>query len=63
MTGGPVKDDGGGVNVGSIACQSGCDLEGSTKYAWPRYRHDAGTGAALERVHEALLGALAAAPA
>jgi hypothetical protein len=31
----------------------------STKYAWPRYRQDAGTGAALERVHEALLAALA----
>jgi Domain of unknown function (DUF4091) len=42
-----------------LACQSGCDLASSTKYAWPRYRHDAGTGAALERVHEALLAALA----
>jgi hypothetical protein len=42
-----------------LACQSGCDLVSSTKYAWPRYRQDAGTGAALERVHEALLAALA----
>ena len=46
-----------------LACRSGCDLEGSTKYAWPRYRDDAGTGAALERVHDALLAALAAPPA
>jgi hypothetical protein len=45
-----------------LACQSGCDLAGPTKYAWPRYRRDAGTGAALERVHVALLEALAAAP-
>jgi hypothetical protein len=43
-----------------LACQSGCDLTGPTKYAWPRYRHDAGAGAALERVHEDLLSALAA---
>jgi hypothetical protein len=46
-----------------LACRSGCDLTGETKYAWPRYRNDAGTGAALERVHDALLGALAPAPA
>ena len=46
-----------------LACRSGCDLPGSTKYSWPRYRRDAGTGAALERVHEALLEALAATPA
>jgi hypothetical protein len=46
-----------------LACESGCDLRGSTKYAWPRYRRDPGTGAALERVHEALLEALAAPPA
>ena len=46
-----------------LACQSGCDLDGPTKYAWPRYRRDAGTAAALERVHDALLEALAPAPA
>ena len=46
-----------------LACRSGCDLVGSTKYAWPRYRTDAGTAAALERVHVALLEALAAPPA
>jgi hypothetical protein len=46
-----------------LACRSGCDLTGPTKYAWPRYRRDPGTGAALERVHEALLEALAAPPA
>ena len=46
-----------------LACQSGCDLRSSTKYAWPRYRRDPGTSAALERVHEALLEALAAPPA
>ena len=39
-------------------CRSGCDLVGPTKYAWPRYRRDARTGAALERVHTALLVAL-----
>jgi hypothetical protein len=45
-----------------LACRSGCDLPGPTRYAWPRYRRDAGTAAALERVHESLLAALAAAP-
>lgn len=41
-----------------LACRSGCDLVSSTKYAWPLYRHDAGTAAALQRVHEAMLTAL-----
>jgi hypothetical protein len=45
-----------------LACQSGCDLVGPTKYAWPRYRRDTGTAAALERVHLALLEALAPTP-
>jgi hypothetical protein len=45
-----------------LACRSGCDLVGSTKYAWPRYRKDAGTAAALEGVHDALLEALAQRP-
>ncbi len=46
-----------------LGCTSGCELVTTTKYAWPRYRHDPGTGAALERVHTALLEALAPAPA
>jgi hypothetical protein len=46
-----------------LACRSGCDIHGSTKYAWPLYRRDGGTQAALERVHEALLEALAPPPA
>jgi hypothetical protein len=45
-----------------LGCTSGCDLRTATKYAWPRYRHGAGTGAALERVHTALLKALAPVP-
>ena len=46
-----------------LGCTSGCDLVTATKYAWPVYRHGAGTRAALERVHSALLEALAPAPA
>ena len=46
-----------------LGCTSGCDLVTTTKYAWPVYRHGAGTRAALERVHSALLEALAPAPA
>ena len=46
-----------------LGCTSGCDLVTQTKYSWPRYRHDAGTGAALQRVHTALLKALAPVPA
>ena len=46
-----------------LGCTSGCDLLTTTKYAWPRYRHGAGTRAALERVHTALLKALAPLPA
>jgi hypothetical protein len=46
-----------------LGCTSGCDLVTTTKYAWPRHRHGAGTGAALERVHTALLKALAPVPA
>ena len=46
-----------------LGCTSGCDLATTTKYSWPRYRHDAGTDAALERVHTALLEALAPVPA
>jgi hypothetical protein len=46
-----------------LGCTSGCDLVTTTKYAWPRYRHDAATNAALERVHSALLKALAPVPA
>jgi len=46
-----------------LGCTSGCDLVTTTKYAWPRYRHGAGTRAALERVHTALLKALAPLPA
>jgi hypothetical protein len=46
-----------------LGCTSGCDIATATKYAWPRYRRDAGTGAALERVHTALLEALAPLPA
>ena len=45
-----------------LGCTLGCDIRTATKYAWPRYRRDAGTGAALERVHTALLQALAPAP-
>ena len=46
-----------------LGCTSGCDLVTKTKYAWPLYRHGAGTNAALERVHSALLKALAPVPA
>jgi hypothetical protein len=46
-----------------LGCTSGCDLVTTTKYSWPRYRRDAGTNAALERVHTALLEALAPVPA
>jgi hypothetical protein len=46
-----------------LGCTSGCDIRTATKYAWPRYRHDAGTRAALERVHTALLKALGPVPA
>ena len=46
-----------------LGCKMGCDLVTGTKYAWPRYRHGAGTAAALERVHTALLEALAPPPA
>ncbi len=46
-----------------LGCTSGCDLRTATKYAWPRYRHDAGTARALDRVHTALLAALAPPPA
>jgi hypothetical protein len=46
-----------------LGCTSGCDFITGTKYAWPRYRRGAGTAAALERVHTALLEALAPAPA
>jgi hypothetical protein len=42
-----------------LACTMGCDLPGSTKYAFPRYRRDAGTAAALVRLHRELLAALA----
>jgi len=41
-----------------LACTSGCDLVGGTKFAFPRYRQDAGTADALVRVHRALLRAL-----
>jgi hypothetical protein len=46
-----------------LGCRMGCDIVTETKYAWPRFRHDAGTRAALERVHTAMLEALAPAPA
>jgi hypothetical protein len=46
-----------------LGCTSGCDLSAATKYSWPRYRRGSGTRAALERVHTALLAALAPAPA
>ena len=46
-----------------LGCTSGCDIRTETKYAWPRYRHDAGTSRALDRVHTALLEALAPPPA
>ena len=46
-----------------LGCRMGCDVRTRTKYAWPRYRHGAGTAAALERVHTALLEALAPPPA
>ena len=46
-----------------LGCTMGCDFVTSTKYAWPRFRHGAGTAAALERVHTALLQALAPPPA
>ncbi len=46
-----------------LGCTAGCDLRTATKYAWPVYRRDAGTRAALERVHTALLEALASPPA
>ena len=46
-----------------LGCASGCDVVTATKYSWPRYRHDAGTSAALRRVHTAMLKALAPAPA
>ena len=42
-----------------LGCRMGCDVVTATKYAWPRFRHDAGTHAALERVHTAMLQALA----
>ena len=45
-----------------LGCTAGCDIGTSTKYSWPRFRHGAGTRAALERVHTALLEALAPAP-
>jgi hypothetical protein len=46
-----------------LGCTSGCDIHTTTKYAWPRYRRDAGTARALDRVHTALLEALAPPPA
>jgi hypothetical protein len=32
-----------------LACSHGCDLPGSTSYAWPRWSHDASTAARIER--------------
>jgi hypothetical protein len=46
-----------------LGCTSGCDVVTETRYSWPRYRHDAGAGAALQQVHTAMLKALAPAPA
>ena len=41
-----------------LGCTSGCDLATTTKYSWPRYRHDAGHGCgARARAHGAARGA------
>ena len=32
-----------------LACSHGCELPGSTAYSWPRWSHDGGTAARIER--------------
>jgi hypothetical protein len=36
----------------------GCELPGSTKYAWPQFSHDAATAAKIETAHDRALKAL-----
>jgi hypothetical protein len=40
-----------------LACTAGCDLHGSTKYAWPQWSHDAATATKIEVAHLAALRA------
>ncbi len=40
-----------------LACTAGCDLRGSTKYAWPQWSHDAATAAKIEQAKIAALKA------
>lgn len=41
-----------------LACTMGCELPGSTKYAWPQFSHDAATAAEIETAHDRALKAL-----
>jgi hypothetical protein len=34
-----------------LACSTGCPLEGSTRYSWPLWSHDAATAAKIEAAH------------
>ena len=46
-----------------LSCTMGCELDGRTKFSWPKYRTDRGTALALDRLHRALLAELATKPA
>ena len=34
-----------------LACTTGCELSGSTKFSWPQWSHDAATAAKIEAAH------------
>jgi hypothetical protein len=41
-----------------LACRLGCELQGATKYSWPRWSHDASTARRIEAARQRALRAL-----
>jgi hypothetical protein len=39
------------ANGVKLACTSGCDLHGSTRFSWPQWSHDASTARKIEAAH------------